>query len=209
MMSFSFKRAAIPFCLPIIVDALFEPNPTHLSKSSFQSFMLLVYILNIMHVFFLICNNPRKIQGAKSSSTKLAKITRWPVTDIFVDSSIIIPKNLESRTLSYIFHLTIDEMQTKILLQFFFIMINFLCHISFNLYKQITQIQNIMKENDFFPYIIRCLEQRMHGFIACSIHLCNTFFHCSLSILHCPSQAPILCILPMVLKGWYSNVNVV
>ena len=86
-------------------------------------------------------------------------------------------------------------------------MIKFFRHISFNLYKQTTQTRKLMNKNDFLPYIIHCLEQRMHGFIVCSIRLYNTFLNCSLSFLYCPSQASMLCTLPMVLKGWYSNFN--
>lgn len=66
---------------------------------------------------------------------------------------------------------------------------------------------NFLRENNFFSYVIRCLNQGMHGFIACSIYLCNLSFHYLLSVLHCSCQAPMLSVLLIVLKGWCSNVT--
>ena len=107
-----FNRATSLFCLPIMVGAPLEPNFTHLFKSSLIiSWFLLMFSSSIY-------NNPRYIQRGRPSLTKLAKTTRWHITDISVDSSIIISKNLKSRTLSNIFW-TMDEMQNKISPQFF------------------------------------------------------------------------------------------
>ena len=60
----------------------------------------------------------------------------------------------------------------------------------------------------WFPSLC-CLKQRMHGFLAHLICLCNSSFHCLFSLMYCPSQRHMLSTLFMVLKGWYLNVNIV
>ena len=51
--TFSFKCAATPFYLPIIVDAPSDQNPTYLLKSSSYFFTLfLIKVSNIMHASF-------------------------------------------------------------------------------------------------------------------------------------------------------------
>ena len=72
----SFNRAATPFCLPIMVDAPSDPKPTHLSKSSPHSFMLIVSVSNIIHAYFFLFFNmqlSKKYTKRKSLLNKTSK----------------------------------------------------------------------------------------------------------------------------------------
>ena len=57
------KCFAIIFCLPIMVDALLEPNSTSLSKFDYISFIFLINVSNIIYASYFsssICNSLRK-----------------------------------------------------------------------------------------------------------------------------------------------------
>ena len=115
--TFSFKRAATPFYLPIIVNAPSEPNPTYLSKPSLHSFMFFISVLNIIHASFFhssICNNPRKTQKENPSSTKIGKnnkITCYGYIRGLINHNT--KKLSVSNPIQYFFWTT-DEMQNKI-----------------------------------------------------------------------------------------------
>lgn len=100
--TFSFNLTTTSLFLPIMVDVPLEPNSIRLSKFSLHSFILFVKFSNIIYVFFFHLQYAIiiKMQRQRPSSIKLANITRWPITNIFVKSSIIIPNKLESWTLS-------------------------------------------------------------------------------------------------------------
>lgn len=81
--------------LHVIVVTLSESNCTQLSKSISHSSYFYEYIQNYACIFFSssMSSKPIKTHIGKPSPTTQAYTTRWPVTDMYVDLSIIIPKN--------------------------------------------------------------------------------------------------------------------